>query len=113
MPVPEPVVDPQLVRLKEFLDEEWGQPAIEQQLRGLFAGGLPPIPPPQRWVVGNLDIVGLVYEQVQSEKFVDENWPSVKMLLGVDTLNTAWAAQTLTVLAIFNIIRILPILGGD
>jgi hypothetical protein len=107
-------VDPHLERLKEFLDTEWGPPAVANQLRGLFAGGLPPIPPPQRWTCGkNIDIAGIIWEQVQSEKFVDESWPIIKMLLGVDTCNTAWAAQTLTVLALFNIIRILPIVGGE
>lgn len=113
--MPVPAVDPQLVRLKEFLNTEWGLPAVEVQLRGLFGdGGLPPIPPPQRWAVpGNLHIAELIWEQVQSEKFVDEMWPSVNMLLGDDTCNTMWAAQTLTVLAMFNIIRILPIVSGE
>ena len=114
--MPQPAVDPQLVRLQEFLNTEWGLPAVEVQLRGLFANGLPPIPPPQRWAVPtqiSMGISTLVWEQVESEKFVDEMWPSVKILLGEDTCNTMWAAQTLTVLAVFNIIRILPIVSGQ
>jgi hypothetical protein len=114
LPAPEPVVEPQLERLKQFLDTEWGPPAVENQLRILFAGGMPPIPVPQLWAVSrNLEIPSLVWEQTQSEKFVDENWPSIKMLLGDNTLNTEWAAQVLTILALFNIIRIIPVLGGE
>jgi len=105
-----PVEDPQLIRLKEFLDTEWGPPAVGMQLRALFAGGLPPIPPPQRWDT-EIDVIQVIYEQLQSEKFVNEMWPSIKMLLKDDTCNTSWAAQTLTILALFNIIRILPIIG--
>jgi len=112
--MPEPSVDPHLVRLKEFLDTEWGLPAVENQLRGLFQGGLPPISPPQRWVIPrNLDVVELIWQQTQSEKFIDEMWPCIQMLIGVDTCNTMWAAQTLTVLALFNIIRLLPIISGQ
>ena len=112
--MPVPPVDPQLERLKDFLDTEWGRPAVENQLRGLFRGGLPPISPPQRWdIPHSIDIVGLIWEQTQSEKFVEEMWPCIKILIGVDTCNTMWAAQTLTVLSMFNIIRLLPIISGQ
>jgi hypothetical protein len=114
--LPEPIVpvDAQLERLKEFLDTEWGLPAVENQLRVMFMGGMPPIPPPQRWVIGRyVNIPELIWQQVQSEKFLEDTWPSIRMLLGVDVCNTAWAAQALTVLALFNVIRILPIIGDQ
>jgi hypothetical protein len=112
--MPEPPVDAHLERLKEYLDTEWGPPAVQSQLRGLFAEGLPPIPPPQRWAVSvRLDIPQLIWEQTQSEKFVNEQWPSIKMLVGEDTCNTEWAARVLTMLALFNIIRVLPVIIGE
>ena len=110
--MPVPPVDPQLKRLKEFLDTEWGLPAVENQLRNWFQGGMPPIPPPQRWIIPRgIDITELTWRQTQSEKFVEEMWPCIKILIGVDTCNTQWAAQTLTVLAMFNVIRILPLIS--
>jgi len=112
--MPVPPVDPHLERLKDFIDTEWGLPAVENQLRGLFMGGLPPISPPQRWAISrNINVVELIWEQTQSEKFIEEMWPCIKILIGVDTCNTMWAAQTLTVLAMFNIIRLLPIISGQ
>ena len=112
--MPAPVQDPQFTRLKEYLDQEWGPPAVQVMVRTLFANGLPPIPKPERWSIDSrLDICELIWKQTQSEKFVEEMWPSIKMLLGEDTCNTMWSAQVLTFLALFNIIRILPIAYGD
>ena len=95
---------------KNFLDAHWGLPAVVVQFRGLFAGGYPPIPVPTRWQIPhNIDLTQLVWEQIQTETFIDEVWPSIKMLLGNDVLNYEWAARVATVLSLFNIIRVLPI----
>lgn len=103
------VKDLQLARFKEFIDTEWGLPAVEVLFRGLFAGGYPPIPTPSQWdVPGVLDLAELVWQQTQTYAFIEDNWPSVKMLLGDNVLNTQWAAQIMTVLAFFNVIKILP-----
>jgi len=114
MPPPPETIDRDLELAKRFLDEQWGPPAVEVQLRALFSEGLPPIPPPQRWGTPySFDITQLIWEQVQSEKFIEDSWPSIKMLLKEDTCNTMWVAQALTVLALFNIIKILPLVSGE
>lgn len=103
-----------LIRFKEFLNTHWGLPAVTVQFRGLFAGGYPPIPIPTRWQLPQgIDIEDLVWRQVQTEKFIDEIWPSVVMMLGDDIPNFEWAAQVATVLALFNLIRVLPIAIED
>lgn len=110
---PEPIEDKRLRRLKEYLETEWGPYAVTNQMRNLFgsAVGYPPIPPPQRWrIPANLDLDRLIWEQLQNEAFIDEIWPSILMMLDDDTLNTMWAAQVATVLALHNIIKILPII---
>ena len=95
---------------KEYLNTEYGPAGVEGQLRHIFQGGIAPIPPPNRWALRtHLDISGLVWEQVQTESFIDEIWPCVKLLLGEDSLNRQWAAGCCTILALFNMIRILPI----
>ena len=101
--------DPHLARLREFIDTEWGLPAVELMFRGLFQGGYPPIPIPTQWdVPGVLDVPELVWQQVQTDAFLEEMFPSVKMLMGDNIANTSWAAQVLTVLGFFHIIHILP-----
>ena len=103
-------IDIELEAFKVYLDTEFGPAGVEMQLRGAFGGGLAPIPPPPRWAISpNLDISHLVWEQVQTDSFIDEIWPSVKMLLGGDTLNRQWAAGVCTILSLMNIIRVLPI----
>ena len=103
--------DPHLVRFQEFLDTEWGLPAVQVLFRGLFRGGFPPIPAPHMWKIPHqqLDIEELTWQQVQSPAFVEELFPSVKMLLDDNITNTQWAAQIMTVLAFFRVIQILPI----
>ena len=103
-----------LIYFKEFLNTHWGLPAVVVQFRGLFAGGYPPIPIPTRWQIPtNIDVAELVWEQVQTEKFIDEIWPSIVMLLGNDITNYEWAARIASVLSLFNIIKILPIVLED
>lgn len=103
--------DPHLTRLREFLNTEWGLPGVEVLFRGLFAGGYPPIPVPSQWdVPGVLDLSELVWQQTQTDAFLEEVFPSVKMVLGDNMANTQWAAQVLTVLAFFRIIQILPVI---
>lgn len=99
-----------LICFKEFLNTQWGLPAVTVLFRSLFAGGYPPIPIPSRWQVPTkINIENLVWEQVQTEKFIDEIWPSVVMMLGDDITNFEWAARVASVLSLFNVIRILPI----
>lgn len=105
-----PSEDNELESFKEFLNTEFGPAGVEQQLRGLFSGGFAPIPPPPRWAISpNLDLCHLVWEQVQSDAYIDSIWPCLKLLLQRDTLNRSWAAGVATVLSLFNIIRILPV----
>lgn len=99
-----------LIRFKEFLNTKWGLPAVVVLFRSLFAGGYPPIPVLNRWhIPNNIDITRLVWEQVQTENFIDEIWPSLMMMLGDDITNFEWAARIASVLSLFNIIRVLPI----
>lgn len=101
----------QLTCFKEFLNTHWGLPAVVVMFRGLFAGGYPPIPVPTRWHISSrIDVAKVVWEQTQSEAFVDDAWSSIKMLLGDDIVNYEWAARVLTVLALFNVIKILAII---
>ena len=107
--------DEERERFKEFLNTQWGLPATTVLFRGLFSGGFPPIPAPNRWNIPNdINVIKLVWEQTQTEGFINEIWPSVRMMLQDDTCNFQWAAQVATVLAFFNIIKVLPIvLEGD
>ena len=100
-----------LMLFKNFLDSHWGLPAVVVLFRTLFSeGGYPPISVPTRWYIPkNIDLTRLVWEQIQTENFIDEIWPSIKMLLGDDVLNYEWAARVATVLSLFNIIRVLPL----
>lgn len=95
-------------RFKRFLDEEWG---IEAAIATVFrAWNFQPVPPPFRWdIPSNLNVEQLTWEQVHTDKFIDEIWPVVEMLLGDDVLNWDWAARVATVLSLFNVIRIIPI----
>ena len=104
--------DIRLRRFKEYIETEWGPAAVTMQLRALFGNGYPPIPPPQRWTLGPYytNLEQLIWEQVQTESFIEEIWPSVQMLLGDDVCNSMWAAQVATTLALFNLIRILPLM---
>ena len=115
IPIPsEPQEDARLTRFKEFLNTQWGLPAVTVMFRGLFAGGYPPIPVPTRWQIpSGFNLEQLVWEQVQTEKFIDEAWPSILMLLGDDICNSEWAARIATVLSFFNVIRVLPIVLED
>lgn len=99
-----------LICFKEFLNTHWGLPAVVVLFRGLFAGGYPPIPVPSRWhLPTNIDVAGLVWEQVQTENFIDEIWPSIVMMMGDDVCNWEWTARIASVLSLFNIIKILPL----
>ena len=103
-----------LIRFKEFLNTQWGLPAANIQLRRLFSGGYPPIPLITTWKnPKGIDVTQLTWEQVQTENFIDEIWPSITMMLGDDIDNFEWAARVATVLSFFNIIRVLPIISGD
>lgn len=104
-----------LVRFKEFLNTHWGLPAVVVLFRGLFAEGYPPIPIPNRWCIPkDIDVTQLTWEQLQTESFIDEIWPSIIMLLGDDITNFEWAARVTTVLSLFNIIKVIPVvLGGS
>jgi len=103
-----------LIRFKEFLNTRWGLPAVVVQFRALFAGGYPPIPVPTRWKIpSSLDVASLVWEQVQTENFIDEIWPSIVIMMGDDITNFEWAARIASVLSLFNIIKILPIVLED
>jgi len=104
--------DPSLIRLREFLDTEWGQPGVEVLLRNRFGGGgFAPIPVPYLWVIPpTLDLAQLVWQQTQTDAFLEEMWPSIKMMMGDNILNTDWTAQVLTMLAFFRVIQILPII---
>jgi hypothetical protein len=100
----------QLALFKRYLDENWGPPAVTVLFRGLYAGGYPPIPLINRWdIPSGVDVENLVYEQTQTDGFVEDAWPSIRMMLGDDIVNYEWAARILTVLAFFNIIRVLPV----
>jgi hypothetical protein len=106
--------DPLLLRFKEFIDTEWGLPAVTVQFRGLFSGGYPPIPSPAQWgIPSHLSIEELVWQQAQTYSFIEEMYPSIKMMLGDNITNTMWAAQVLTVLAFHRVIHILPMLIKD
>ena len=103
--------DKQLERFKEFLDNEWGLPAVILEFRNLFGpSGLHGLPPIHRWdIPSSLDVPQLVWEQVQTEAFIEEVWPILKMLLKEDIINSMWAAQAATILSFFNVMKILPI----
>lgn len=102
--------DSYLARLKEFVDTEWGLPGVTMLFRGLFSGGYAPIPIPTQWAIpSRVDIVELVWQQVQNHKFLDEMWPSIKMLMNDNLMNTQWTAQVATILAFYRVIKILPI----
>ena len=115
LPVKQPTEDErQLMLFKNYLDAHWGLPAVVVQFRGLFAGGYPPIPIPTRWLIPkDIDLMQLVWEQIQTDNFIDEIWPSIKMLLGNDICNYEWSARVATVLSLFNIIKVLPIVLED
>lgn len=102
----------ELLRLKNYIDTEWGLPAVTLTLRSLYRGNTIYIPLPERWHIAQSlknEIESLVYNQVQTESFIDSIWPSIKMLLGPDVSNLVWAAEIATVLAYVNLIRIIPI----
>jgi len=106
--------DPYFKRFQEFIDTEWGLPAVQVQFRGLFTGGYPPIPSPAQWQVpSNLNIEMLVWQQIQTEAFQEEMFPAVRMMLGSSITNTMWAAQVMTMLAFYRIIQILPLIIKD
>ena len=103
-------IDKQLEAFKEYLNTEYGPHGVEMQLRAAFSGQFAPLPPPHRWQISNhLDISRLVWEQLQADAFIDDIWPSIKLLLGNDILNREWAARVATILSLFNLIKILPV----
>ena len=115
LPLQQPTEDERrLVLLKRFIDENWGPQAVNNVFRILYSGGFPPMPPVERWdIPSHFDVERLVWEQVHTEKFIDESWPSIRMLLKDDILNYEWAARVATVLSLFNIIKVIPIVLED
>ena len=111
LPAKQPTEDERrLMLFKNYLDAHWGLPAVVVLFRTLFAGGYPPIPIPTRWLIPkDIDLIQLIWEQIQTDNFIDEIWPSIKMLLGDDICNYEWSARVATVLSLFNIIKVLPI----
>lgn len=109
------VNEERLMLFKNYLDEHWGPPAVTVLFRALFSeGGYPPIPLIEHWdIPKDIDVLRLVWEQVQTVEFIDEIWPSITMMLGDNILNYEWAARIATVLSFFNIIRVLSVIRED
>ena len=106
--------DKRLEAFKDFLNIQWGRPAVVTLFRSLWSGGYPPFPVFTSWAVPqNVDILELVWRQVQTDSFIDEIWPSLKMVLDDNIFNSQWAAQVATLLAMYNVIKFLPLLVED
>lgn len=101
----------QLARFKEWLDTQWGPPAVEIFVGQALSGGVLSLPRITSWdVPSDFPFSRLVFEQVHTESFIDEMWPIAKIMLKNDVLNSMWVAHMMTLLAMFNLITLLPII---
>jgi hypothetical protein len=111
--------------------ESADQPPLDNNLRRLldFVGGdqfnvnyvqlhinhivrLPSVVPvPALWdIPGNLNVAKLVYDTVVSLGYIENVWPSLRLVMGTSVGNTEWCCNVLCTLGLFDVIRVLPYL---
>jgi hypothetical protein len=67
------------------------------------------IPSPILWdLPGDKDISWVVYNVAKQAGYIENVWPSLKILMGDSKDNTEWCCGVLTTMALFDAIRLLP-----
>lgn len=57
-------------------------------------------------------IPALVYETLKKPGYLEGIWPSLKIVMGSNTGNAVWAVGVAITIAFFDVIKMLPVLGG-
>jgi hypothetical protein len=63
--------------------------------------------------VDRADVPRLILTTLKSPGYLEGIWPSLKIIMGSNSGNSAWTAGIATTIAFFDVIKILPILKGN
>jgi len=60
----------------------------------------------------NVDVYKIIYETILMPGYIEDCWPSLKLVMNTSIDNVEWTAGVLTTIALFDVIWMIP-LGGD
>ena len=104
------IEDFNLRRLIDFLHGNVYSKRWVQMHLGLVSANPKVIPAVTIWgIPASFDKAQLVYEVATAPGYVEGVWPYLSMLMGRSVGNTEWAAMLLTTIALFDSIKILPL----
>ena len=110
VPPQETIEDYNLRRLVDFLHGNVYSKRWVNMHLGLVSSNPKVIPAVTIWgIPGSFDKGQLVYEVATAPGYVEGVWPYLSMLMGRSVGNTEWAAMLLTTIALFDAIKILPL----
>jgi len=67
------------------------------------------VPHTCHWVTEErIDVPLLIYQIINQPGYLEASFPSLRIILGRNLSNTAWAANVLVTLAFYDLIKILP-----
>lgn len=106
-----PVEDKDLTALKEYiLDNGFTVAGVAMHIVVLCAQPMVTPATPDWDFVDRANVPDLVFGVLRQPGYLDGIWPSLRIVMGTSSGNSAWAAGVATTLAFFDVIRILPAL---
>jgi len=100
-----------LVRLKEYIRLNWTPTAVALHIQHVFMGSPIICPPYILWAVPNtIDIPTIIHAYMTRDDYLEDIWPSLSILLTNSITNLPWAASVATSIALFDVIRLLPVM---